>query len=81
MQAQYAKLTEKDIRELVFEDKWMPSILGRITSLMEIAQRFIVSTITDLNERYEITLPEIENDIDTHRKLVKGYLKEMGLKL
>lgn len=81
VQAQYAKLTETDIRALVFEDKWMPSLLGRITSLMEVAQQEIVSTISSLNERYEITLPEIETDIDTHRELVKGYLNDMGFSL
>lgn len=81
VQAQYAKLTEKDIRELVFEDKWMPSLLGRITSLMGTAQQEIVSIITSLNERYDITLPDIEINIDTHRKLVKGYLKVMGINL
>ena len=81
VQAQYAKLTEKDIRELVFEDKWMPSILGRITSLMETARQGIIKAISELNDRYDITLPEIENDIDMHRKLVQSYLKEMGISL
>ena len=81
VQAQYAKLTEKDIRELVFEDKWMPSLLGRITSLMETAQQDIIKAISELNDRYDITLPEIENDIDMHRKLVHSYLKEMGISL
>lgn len=81
VQAQYAKLTEKDIRELVFEDKWMPSILGRITSLMETARQGIIKAISELNDRYDITLPEIENDIDIHRKLVQSYLKEMGISL
>ncbi len=81
VQAQYAKLTEKDIRELVFEDKWMPSLLGRITSLMASAQQNIVTTISDLNARYDFTLPEIENDIDCHRQQVQGYLKEMGFTL
>ena len=81
VQVQYAKLNEKDIRELVFDDKWMPSLLCRITNLMDTAQQEIIASIKSLNERYEITLPEIENDIDVHRKLVKGYLKEMGLTL
>lgn len=57
----------------------MPSLLSRITCLMDVAQQSIISTISALNERYEITLPEIESDVDAHRKLVKGYLKEMGL--
>ena len=45
------------------------------------AQQDIVTTISALNERYDFTLPEIENDIDDHRKLVQGYLKEMGFSL
>lgn len=81
VKTQYDRLTEQDIRELVFEDKWMPSLLSRITTLMTAAQQEIISTITDLNERYDITLSEIENDIDAHRKLVSGFLKEMGVSI
>lgn len=77
----YANITETDIRELVFEDKWMPSLLARVTNLMNAAQQTIVNTITSLNERYETTLPEISGCIDSQRNLVREYLKEMGFSL
>lgn len=48
---------------------------------MASAQQNIVTTISDLNARYDFTLPEIENDIDCHRQQVQGYLKEMGFTL
>ena len=48
---------------------------------MTAAQQEIISTITDLNERYDITLSEIDKDIDAHRKLVSGFLKEMGVSI
>ena len=81
VQTKYSQLTEKDIRELVFEDKWMPSLLNRIRSLMESASSEIENNITSLNERYDITLPEIEESVGSHRELVKGFLKEMGISL
>ena len=79
VQTRYSQLTEKDIRELVFEDKWMPSLLIKIRTLMDSALREIVDIIISLNERYDTTLPEIENSVGSHRELVKGFLKEMGI--
>ena len=69
------------MRELVFEDKWMTSIINRISGLQNTATQSIVNTISELQDRYEVTLPEIESDIDIYRAAVKGYLAEMGFNL
>ena len=69
------------MRELVFEDKWMRSLINKISGLQNTATQSIVNTISELQNRYEVTLPEIENDIDIHRAAVKRYLAEMGFTL
>jgi hypothetical protein len=41
----------------------------------------IITSITALNDRYRVTLPEMEADVDHYRKIVKGLLVEMGIEM
>ena len=75
----YDALVEADIRELVFTDKWMPSLLCHLQNLMTSAQQDIITNITALNERYDTTLPELQSETDHYRTLVQNYLAEMGI--
>lgn len=77
----YDALVETDIRDLVFTDKWMPSLLCHLQNLMTAAQHDIITNITALNERYDVTLPEMQSETDQYRTLVQGYLAEMGITL
>lgn len=77
----YKALSEKEIQSLVFDDKWMPDIRTRLQSLMTAEHQNVITTITALNERYKVTLPELEADVDRYRDIVKGYLKEMGVSI
>ena len=75
----YKALTEEEIRTMVFDDKWMPNMLARLQALMTAEHQNIITSITALNDRYRVTLPEMEADVDHYRDIVKGYLKEMGI--
>lgn len=77
----YDALVEADIRELVFTDKWMPSLLCHLQNLMTAAQQDIITNITALNERYDVTLPEMQSETDHYRTLVQDCLAEMGITL
>lgn len=79
--AKFDNLTEVEMRELVFEAKWMRALINKISGLQNTATQSIVKTISELQDRYEVTLPEIESDIDIYRAAVKGYLAEMGFNL
>ncbi len=76
----YKALTEEEIRTMVFDDKWMPDMLARLQALMTAEHQNIITSITALNDRYRVTLPEMEADVVRYREIVKGYLKEMGVK-
>ena len=75
----YKLLTEEEIRTMVFNDKWMPNMQSRLQSLMSAEHQNIITSITALNERYKVTLPEMEDDVNRYRDIVKGYLQEMGV--
>ena len=47
-----------------------------ITELQNVVQK-IVTEVTDLQERYECTLDELESNCNTLSKKVAGYLKEL----
>ena len=77
----YKALTEEEIRTMVFDDKWMPDMLTRLQALMTAEHQNIITSITALNDRYRVTLPEMEADVARYRDIVKGYLKEMGVEI
>ena len=75
----YKALREEEIRTMVFDDKWMPDMQSRLQALMTAEHQNIITSITALNERYKVTLPEMEADVNRYRDIVKGYLQEMGV--
>ena len=77
----YTSLNESEIKEIVFEDKWMDSIVNLIHSLMDTTHNEVINSIYELNARYETTLPEIERDLEVYSKLVKEHMKTMGFGL
>ena len=77
----YGELTEEDVRQLVFEDKWMQTLRSRFQTLMTTEQQKIITTLTALNERYADTLPELEMQVDLYRRQVQQHLKEMGIEI
>ena len=77
----YNSLNESEIQMLVFEDKWMTSLVNLLYTLMSTTQNEIINSIYELNTRYETTLPEIENDLAIYSKLVKEHMRIMGFSL
>jgi type I restriction enzyme M protein len=78
VRAQYAKLTDKECFELLIERKWYCSITGGIYALYETVNHRITDRVTELNTRYEETLPELEKKVAELEGKVKGHLKVMG---
>ena len=80
VRAKYASIGEEEIRELVFDCKWMPTLESKLVILINNAQYDITMAIHNLNERYYVTLPEIKDEISVYCKLVDGFLMDMGIK-
>ena len=73
----YQSLTEEEIRTMVFDDKWMPDMQSRLQALMATEHQNIITSITALNDRYKVTLPEMEGDLDRYR-YIKRLLERNG---
>lgn len=76
--AQYASLSEEDIRRLVVEKKWMHSVMSSCMEEMQQVTQQLSAAITTVSARYERTLPSLEADAHRYEDEVNGYFTEMG---
>jgi type I restriction enzyme M protein len=75
---QYKKLTANDVKAIVVEQKWIPSIQSLIDGEMERISQRLTGRIKELIERYESPLPDIESELKDIEKKVKNHLQKMG---
>jgi type I restriction enzyme M protein len=75
---QYKKLTAQDVKAIVVEQKWIPSIQSLIDGEMERISQRLTGRIKELIERYEAPLPDIESELKDIEKKVKNHLQKMG---
>jgi type I restriction enzyme M protein len=75
----YPQLTEDEIKTLVVDDKWLPTLRGAINSEMERISQRLTSRIKELAERYETPLPDLDKEVEELTAKVEGHLKRMGL--
>ncbi len=76
--AKYATLSIAEIKELVVEKKWCVTILDAIDAIYSAISHRLANRITELCERYEETLPQIEEEVAAYETKVKGHLGRMG---
>lgn len=76
--AKYSVLTEDEIKMLVVERKWLASVISGCKTLMQNVTHRISNDITALVERYETTLSETANAVNSLEKEVLASLQEMG---
>jgi type I restriction enzyme M protein len=75
----YGTLTEEEITRLVVDDKWLSSIAGAIDREVQQIARGPADRVKDLTERYAVTLPELEADVETVSARVECHLRKMGV--
>ena len=78
LKAKYAVLTEDEIKELLVNKKWYYSLYDGIDALYTSISHNLSARITELAERYESTLPELEKEVAEYEAKVKAHLKQMG---
>ena len=78
VKAKYAVLTEDEIKELLVNKKWHYSIYDGIDALYTSISHNLSVRITELAERYESTLPELEKEVADYEAKVKAHLQKMG---
>lgn len=76
---QFNKLTEKEVRELVVEDKWLATLSFDIQSEIDAISQRLANRIKELAERYGNTLSELDSQTNDLEAKVNGHLQKMGL--
>ncbi|CAA0247663.1 type I restriction-modification system subunit M [Tenacibaculum maritimum] len=77
--AQYGKLTEEEVRELVVDKKWLASLQATLQTEMDAISQRLTSRIQELAARYEHTLTELDGTTNMLENKVSEHLKKMGL--
>lgn len=76
--AKYAELTMDEIKELLVNRKWYYTIFEGIKALYVTTSHKIAGRISELAERYEYTLPSLENEVESYEAKVKAHLERIG---
>jgi len=77
-QAKYLTFTDDEIIELLVNQKWYGAIVKGIEQLFRAVSHDIGARVTELAERYERTMPELEIEVTDNAARVHGHLKRMG---
>jgi type I restriction enzyme M protein len=77
--AKYAKLVEMEIKTLVVDDKWFATIWAELDAEVQRLTQTLANRVTELEERYDVTLSRLRNDVDELSEKVEAHLKQMGL--
>lgn len=77
--AQYAKLTEADIKNIVIHHKWKAHLLGTLHQEQDKISQGLTQRINALAERYETTLATSQTALATSETKVMAHLQKMGL--
>lgn len=75
----YAKLSPKEVKELVLEKKWMATLQTNIQGEIDSISQRLTSRIKELGERYEMTLGKLSESVAELELKVAGHLQKMGL--
>jgi type I restriction enzyme M protein len=76
--AQYAKLTEAEIKTLVVEDKWLAALAASVQGELDRLSQALTGRIRQLTERYATPLPRLAEEVETLAARVDDHLKKMG---
>jgi type I restriction enzyme M protein len=76
--AQYSRLSGKEIKTLVVDDKWLATLNAAIHGEMERISRALTQRVKDLAERYETPMPLMTNRVAELEAKVNCHLERMG---
>jgi type I restriction enzyme M protein len=76
--SQYVRLNEVEIKTLVVEDKWLPTLATDIQTELDRVSQELTGRIKQLAERYATPLPKLTEDIEILGIKVDEHLKKMG---
>jgi len=74
----YPTLSVKEIKTLVVDDKWLPSLAAAVQGELDRVSQTLTGRIRQLAERYEMPLPQITSRVADLSARVDEHLKKMG---
>jgi type I restriction enzyme M protein len=78
VKAQYGKLKDEEILELLVNRKWYHAIYESIDALYTAISHNIANRVTELTSRYEESLPVVAERTVEYEVKVKSHLEKMG---
>ncbi len=75
----YGTLTEKEIKQLVIDDKWFGTIQDEIMGEVQRLTQNLTERVKELEERYAQPLPSLMQDIQEFSMKVDKHLLNMGV--
>lgn len=76
--AKYSKLTERDIKALVIDDKWMAHLADAVRGEVDSVAQTLSARIRELAERYDAPLTDIAKEVNKLTARVDQHLQKMG---
>lgn len=78
VQAKYPTLTVEEIKTVVVERKWLFAVGSDITAELDRISQHLTKRIKELAERYEFTLPQLNNEVKELEEKLSAHLQKMG---
>ncbi|MCE7856331.1 MAG: type I restriction endonuclease, partial [Ignavibacteria bacterium CHB3] len=78
LKKKYAELTEVEVKNLVIDDKWLTKIYNDVKSELDRISQQLTNRIKELAERYNKTLPNLDENVKSLESKVNLHLKKMG---
>lgn len=76
--AQYAKLTEEEVKALLVQDKWLAQARADVVAEVDRVSQALAGRVKLLADRYATPLPKLAEDLDALSAKVAAHLKRMG---
>jgi type I restriction enzyme M protein len=74
----YAHLSEKEIKSLVVDDKWLNALAASVQGELDRVSQALTGRIKQLAERYATPLPVLAGEVETLGAKVDEHLRRMG---
>ncbi|MEM6257438.1 MAG: type I restriction-modification system subunit M [Planctomycetota bacterium] len=75
----YPQLSEKEVKTLVVDDKWLMSLAATVQSELDRVSQTLTARIRILADRYAMPLPAIIEEVDLLSSRVDQHLQAMGV--
>lgn len=76
--AQYAALTEDEVKALLVQDKWLAEVRADVLAEVDRVSQALAGRVKVLAERYATPLPKLTDDLESLSAKVAAHLKRMG---